>query len=97
MLVDRETGHCIVTSSWETEEAMVASDAQLRPVRDRGRDILGGSMEIDEWEITLMHHARHAERVLQRQPDGQPVGGSGLRHDGLGEPRCHGGKPLRGG
>ena len=28
---------------------MRASDEQLRPIRDRGRDILGGSMQVDEW------------------------------------------------
>ena len=49
MLVDRETGNCIATSSWENEAAMRASDEQLRPIRDRVRDILGGSMEVDEW------------------------------------------------
>jgi heme-degrading monooxygenase HmoA len=61
MLVDRDTGHCIVTSSWESEETMRASDAELRPIRDRGRDILGASMEVDEWEIALMHRNHHGE------------------------------------
>jgi len=42
MLVDRETGQCIATSSWENETAMRASDEQLRPIRDRGQDILDG-------------------------------------------------------
>jgi quinol monooxygenase YgiN len=71
MMVDRETGLCIVTSSWESEETMLASDAQMRPIRDRGRDIIGGNMEIDEWEITLMHRAHHAEccRVSWLQGD----------------------------
>jgi quinol monooxygenase YgiN len=61
MLVDRETGHCIATSSWESEAAMRASDEQLRPIRDRGRDILGGSMQVDEWEIAVMHRTHHGE------------------------------------
>ena len=71
MLVDRETGHCIVTSSWETEAAMRASDAQLRPIRERGRDILGGDMEMDEWEVVVMHRASHGEccRVSWLQGD----------------------------
>lgn len=59
MLVDRETGECIVTSSWESEEAMRAGDAQLRPMRDRGRTILGGSLQIDEWEVAVMHRSHH--------------------------------------
>lgn len=61
MLVDRETGQCIATSSWEDEEAMRAGDEQLRPVRDRGRDILGGSIQVDEWEIAVMHRTHHGE------------------------------------
>lgn len=59
LLADRETGLCIATSSWESESAMRASDDQLRPSRDRGRDILGATMEVDEWEIVLMHRSQH--------------------------------------
>ena len=71
MLVDRETGHCIATSSWESEETMRASDAELRPIRDRGRDIMGGTMEMDEWEIAMMHRSHHGEccRVSWLQGD----------------------------
>jgi quinol monooxygenase YgiN len=71
MLVDRETGQCIATSSWESEAAMHASDQRLRPIRDRGRDILGGSMEMDEWEIAVMHRTHHGEccRVSWLQGD----------------------------
>ena len=71
LLVDRESGEAIVTSSWDTEEAMRASDPQLRPLRERGRDIMSGSMEIDEWEIVVMHRTQHAEccRVSWLQGD----------------------------
>ncbi|MBA3781834.1 MAG: antibiotic biosynthesis monooxygenase [Nocardioides sp.] len=71
MLVDHETGHCIATSSWESEAAMRASDEQLRPIRERGREILGGSVEMDEWEIAVMHRTHHGEccRVSWLQGD----------------------------
>jgi quinol monooxygenase YgiN len=71
LLVDRETGQCIATSSWGSEEAMRASDEQLRPMRDRGRDILGASMQMDEWEIVVMHRTHHGEccRVSWLQGD----------------------------
>lgn len=71
LLVDRESGHCIATSSWETEEAMHASNAELRPIRERGRDVLGGTMEMDEWEIAVMHRTQHGEccRVSWLQGD----------------------------
>lgn len=61
LLVDRETGMCIVTSSWESEEAMRGSDEQIRPLRDRGGRILGGSPHVDEWEVAVMHRNQHAE------------------------------------
>lgn len=40
---------------------MRASDEQLRPIRDRGRDILGGSMQVDDWEIAVLHRTHHGE------------------------------------
>ena len=61
LIVDRETGQCIATTSWETEELMHSSDELLRPIRDRGRDILGGSIQVDEWEIAVMHRTDHGE------------------------------------
>ena len=61
MLVDRESGQCIATSSWQSEGAMVASAEHLHAIRDRGREILGGSMQIDTWEIAVMHRDHHGE------------------------------------
>lgn len=71
MLVDRATGQCIATSSWENEATMRGGDAQLRAIRDRGRDILGGSMQVDVWEIVAMHRTHHGEccRVSWLQGD----------------------------
>ncbi|HSV41333.1 MAG TPA: hypothetical protein VLI04_21400 [Nocardioidaceae bacterium] len=70
-LVDRETGQAIATSSWESEEAMRASDDQLRGIRERGREIFGGDMQVDEWEIGVMHRTQHgaACRVVWTQGD----------------------------
>jgi quinol monooxygenase YgiN len=61
LLVDRRTGDCIATSSWDSEETMLASDQYLRPIRDRGRDILGGPTQIDAWEIAVLHRTHHGE------------------------------------
>jgi heme-degrading monooxygenase HmoA len=55
MMVDRTTGRCIATSAWETEEAMRASNEKLSAVRDRAGEILGGTPEIEEWEIGGLH------------------------------------------
>jgi heme-degrading monooxygenase HmoA len=56
MLVDRATGRCIATSSWENERAMRASEAQVRPLREDFIATFGGSSPtVEEWEIALMH------------------------------------------
>ena len=61
MMVDRESGRCIATSAWQSEDAMRASADQVQPVRNRAAEILGGSPEVAEWEITVMHrdHPTH--------------------------------------
>lgn len=54
MLADPESGQCIVTSSWSTQEGMQASDVHLAPLRMRGGQIMGGSPQIEEWEVDMM-------------------------------------------
>jgi heme-degrading monooxygenase HmoA len=55
LLVDRQSGRCIATSAWETEDAMRASAESVRPVRDRVIEIFGGTAEVEEWEIAVLH------------------------------------------
>ena len=74
LLVDRETGLCIATTSWESEAAMLGSEEQLRPVRERGSDILGGSTAVDLWEVTAMHHhGQHGACCRVSWLQGDPV------------------------
>lgn len=62
MLVDRETGRCIATSAWRTEEAMRATEVQIRPLRRRVGEILGGRPDVDEWEIAVLHRDHRSPR-----------------------------------
>jgi quinol monooxygenase YgiN len=62
LMVDRASGRCIITSSWESEEAMHASEDAVRPIRDRAVELLGGSRQVEEWEIAAMHREHHAGR-----------------------------------
>ncbi|GAB2670465.1 antibiotic biosynthesis monooxygenase family protein [Kribbella swartbergensis] len=56
MLADRESGRCIATSAWQSEEAMRATDEALRPIRDRiAGSMGGGSPTVEEWEIAVLH------------------------------------------
>ena len=58
MICDRDSGCCIATSAWSTEEAMTSSDQMMQPMRDRGAEIFGAEPSIDRWEIAVVH--RHA-------------------------------------
>lgn len=60
LLVDRESGRCIATSAWETEEAMRASEDRVQPVRDRAAEIFGGSAQVEEWNIAFVHRNRRS-------------------------------------
>ncbi|MFZ0717439.1 antibiotic biosynthesis monooxygenase [Mycobacterium sp.] len=57
LLADPQSGRCILTTAWETEEAMRASAEQIRPIRDRAADEFGGIGDpmVEEWEIAVLH------------------------------------------
>ena len=55
MMCDRESGRCIATSAWESEEAMHNSESGIYDDRTRYAQILGGSPEVQEWEIAVLH------------------------------------------
>ena len=58
LLVDRSSCRYIATSSWESADAMLASDnnEQLQPVRQRLLDTLGADdLDVQEWEIAIFH------------------------------------------
>jgi quinol monooxygenase YgiN len=66
LLVDRQSGRCIATSSWESEEAMRGSGERVTPIRDRAAEMFGGTANIEEWEIAALHRDHRA-------PDGAGV------------------------
>ena len=55
MLADRDSGRCIVTTAWRTEEAMHASEEAVRASRERAGQIMGGTPEVMVYEIAVMH------------------------------------------
>ena len=60
LLANRDSGRCIATSSWSSEEAMRATDSRVAPMRTRGEEIFGGPVTVDQWEIALMHREHEA-------------------------------------
>jgi quinol monooxygenase YgiN len=57
LLVDRETGRCIATTAWESEDAMRASADTVRPMRDRAEQALGSTSgsAVHQWEVAVVH------------------------------------------
>ena len=59
-MIDRGSGRCIITTAWETDEAMRASAERGRQLRDGAAQALGGNVEkIEEWEIAVLHREHH--------------------------------------
>ncbi len=55
LVVDRESGRCIATTAWDTEQAMLATASSVMPMRAKAADIFGGPAEVEEWEAAVMH------------------------------------------
>jgi heme-degrading monooxygenase HmoA len=74
MLCDRDTGRTITTSAWDSEESMHNSESPIHGMRQRFAEMMGGSPEVQEWEIAVLHRTRPAPegaacRVLWGQGD----------------------------
>ena len=65
VLADQQTGLCIVTTAWETREAMHASVSRIRPIRERIANTLEGTAEVEEWEVAVMDR-RHGSATAAR-------------------------------
>lgn len=57
LMVERNSGRCIATTSWDTMDRMRASEGRVGPMRERGGTILGADPFVEEWEITNLHRA----------------------------------------
>jgi hypothetical protein len=61
LLADRQTGRCIATSAWESDEAQRASAERIGPVRDQAAATFGGSATVEAWEIAVLHRQRSSD------------------------------------
>lgn len=62
LMIDRESGQCIATTSWESEELMHHSDPELVPVRARLAQLIGGTPRVEEWEVAAMHRDHRTQQ-----------------------------------
>ena len=60
LLVDRQSGRCIATTSWESEEMMRESADRVRSLRDgAARQFGADSPRVEQWEVGAMHRDHH--------------------------------------
>lgn len=55
MLADRDSGRCILTTSWADADAMHGSAEAMSTMREALAVILRGQPEVQEWEIAVLH------------------------------------------
>jgi hypothetical protein len=60
LLVDRQSGRCIATSSWESIAAMRASAERVAIIRDHVALMFDGSASVEEWHIASLHRRHRA-------------------------------------
>lgn len=60
LLVDRQSGGCIITTAWETVQAMRGSAEKVAVARDQAALMFDGSARVEEWEIAVMHRDHHS-------------------------------------
>ena len=58
MLAERDTGRCIVTTSWADADAMHRSAESVVAMRQRAAELMGGPAEVQEWEIAVLHRTQ---------------------------------------
>ncbi|TKJ27856.1 antibiotic biosynthesis monooxygenase [Blastococcus sp. CCUG 61487] len=81
MLCDRESGRCLVTTGWETEEAMSASRDRVTAMRQQAADRFGSrDTQVQEWEIAVLHRLHSATdescaRVMWSRTDPPAIDG----------------------
>ncbi|MFM6848777.1 MAG: hypothetical protein ACKOVB_06700 [Terrabacter sp.] len=56
LLVDRESGRCIATTAWQTEEATAGSADKVMSLRSRAEQSLGADgSDVRQWEVAVVH------------------------------------------
>ncbi|MFP5347755.1 MAG: hypothetical protein ACLGIA_12115 [Actinomycetes bacterium] len=60
MLVDRQSGRCIVTTAWDDMDRMRGSDRMVMAARQRVGEAMGAEAMVEEWEIACLHREHPA-------------------------------------
>jgi heme-degrading monooxygenase HmoA len=56
LLVNRDSGRCIATTAWRSQDAMRESAGSVMPLRDRAEQGMGASgSEVHQWDVAVVH------------------------------------------
>ncbi|MFF0546762.1 hypothetical protein [Nocardia thailandica] len=56
LMMDRQSGRCIATTAWDSEDTLLASRPRIESLRDGLALALNGPVEkVEEWEVAVMH------------------------------------------
>jgi heme-degrading monooxygenase HmoA len=61
LVVDRQSGECIATSAWDSEDAQRRSAEEIGPLRDRAAEAFSGRATVEAWEIAVLHRQRSSD------------------------------------
>lgn len=61
LMADRESGRCIVTTAWESEDAMRHSFEETAQMRNRAAREFGGTAWTENWEIAVLHREHSSD------------------------------------
>ncbi|MFZ2176639.1 MAG: hypothetical protein WAW17_21875 [Rhodococcus sp. (in: high G+C Gram-positive bacteria)] len=62
LLVDRDSGRCIATSSWMDEESLRASEGPVHHLREHTAEVFHGDTAVTRWDIALLHRDHPSQR-----------------------------------
>jgi heme-degrading monooxygenase HmoA len=77
LIVDRDSGRCIASSSWEDEDSLRAGEAEAIGLRQRAAAIMHSEVTVTRWELGALHRAHRSAR------------GAGVRVTWLKAPPAH--------
>ena len=56
LLVNRDSGRCVATTAWQSEDAMRTSAEKVMSLRNRAEQSLGSrGSEVHQWEVAVVH------------------------------------------
>ena len=60
LMVERTSGRAIVTTAWQDLASLSSSDSRVKSLRTQAGEVFGGTPEVNQWEIAVLHRTDQA-------------------------------------